>query len=297
MGPEAARRCLLHDVDETVTYRSSQGLRKHKGQGLDYVLERIGEKHNQMEFVSHRILATAACGVDDTFFALIEYKYKSKQPNDDRIRTGYKIMEMDVMYDDTVLKAFGIHERDCLAADDLSAVAQKGSAATTSDATPFPEDDLAPYPQGLSNETALLNQQVWCQARSSGQPEELLDKALDPSFKLWDAFEVLPVLCDPTRAAAQPDACCVKYDSVKDIVRQTKERYDIKYKLIDNAVSLNKNAGFIHWCSRVINRDTKDSFEVEALEVDLFGADGRLKDVWVFRDPMDTERAMLQGQT
>lgn len=35
--------------------------------------------------------------------------------------------------------------------------------------TPFPEGDLAPFPPGLDNETALANARAWCQARSSGK--------------------------------------------------------------------------------------------------------------------------------
>lgn len=57
----------------------------------------------------------------------------------------------------------------------------------------------------------------------TGQPEALLDKALDPSFRLWDAYGVLPVLCDPKRRG-DTDACCVRYDHVQDIIRQTKEK-------------------------------------------------------------------------
>jgi hypothetical protein len=51
-----------------------------------------------------------------------------------------------------------------------------------------------------------------------------LDRALDPSFRLWDAYGVLPVLCDPKRRG-EADACVVKYDQVKDIIRTTKERW------------------------------------------------------------------------
>jgi hypothetical protein len=57
----------------------------------------------------------------------------------------------------------------------------------------------------------------------TGQPETLLDKALDPSFRLWDAYGCLPVLCDPKRKG-EADACVVRYDQVKDIIRTTKER-------------------------------------------------------------------------
>jgi hypothetical protein len=82
--------------------------------------------------------------------------------------TGYKIMVMDVMYDDTTLKVMGIHERNSLAPDDVSAVASMDSAHMAT-ATPFPEDDLAPFPPGLDNEAVLANSRAWCQARSSGK--------------------------------------------------------------------------------------------------------------------------------
>jgi hypothetical protein len=51
----------------------------------------------------------------------------------------------------------------------------------------------------------------------------VLDRTLDPSFRLWDAYGVLPVLCDPNRRG-KVDACVVKYDQVKDIIRSTKDR-------------------------------------------------------------------------
>jgi hypothetical protein len=31
------------------------------------------------------------------------------------------------------------------------------------------------------------------------------------------------------------------------------------------------------------NQETKQPFEIEAIEVDMFGPDGRLKDIWMFR--------------
>jgi hypothetical protein len=55
-----------------------------------------------------------------------------------------------------------------------------------------------------------------------------LDKALDPSFRLWDAYGVLPVLCDPKRRG-EGDSCVVKYDQVKDIIRTTKERWVVGF--------------------------------------------------------------------
>lgn len=100
--------------------------------------------------------------------------------------------------------------------------------------------------------------------------------------------------------------------------------------MIDNAVSLSNNAGFTHWCSRIVDRNTEgaawlccvalppsaarwrrsltpvfqnapprsapmppmsrllacmhaETFSIEAMEVELFGPDGRLTDIWMFR--------------
>jgi hypothetical protein len=50
-----------------------------------------------------------------------------------------------------------------------------------------------------------------------GEPESLLDGALDERFRLWDAYGLLPVLCDPARRA-QPDACVVRCEAVRDII-------------------------------------------------------------------------------
>jgi hypothetical protein len=41
---------------------------------------------------------------------------------------GYKIMEMDVMYDDTCLKVMGLHERSSLSPEDVSVIASLDSA-------------------------------------------------------------------------------------------------------------------------------------------------------------------------
>lgn len=293
-GPEAARHALSDDVDNTVTYRSNQVLRNHHGQGVDYLCRRIGYKHDQMDLLGHTIIATAACSQDDTFFALIKYEYRSKVLGDGRTCVGYKLMEMDVLYDETALRVLGIHERNSLAPDDLTPLASIDTAHAVTAATPFPEDDLSSYPKSLSDEVVLAHSRAWCQARSTGQPEAILDKVLDPSFRLWDGYGVLPVLCDPERRG-KDDACCVHYGQVKEIIRSTKQRYDIKCKLIDNAVALDRNVGFTHWRSRISPKAGGAPFDIEAIEVELFGTDGRIKDIWMFRDPMDVEKQMLQS--
>jgi hypothetical protein len=60
-------------------------------------------------------------------------------------------------------------------------------------------------------------------------------------------------------------------------------------------VSLTHNVAFTHWRSSITNRDSREEFAIEGVEVDLFGPDGRLRDIWMFRDPSDVEEAMLRG--
>lgn len=38
-----------------------------------------------------------------------------------------------------------------------------------------------------------------------------------------------------------------------------------------------------HWCTLCDLQENKDAFEIETLEVELFGPDGRIKDIWMFR--------------
>lgn len=280
--------------DTDCEYRSDEVLRTHTGKGLAYLRKRINRNHERMALQDAKVLASAACPVDDTYFALVEYTYVSKLLPDERPCVAYKVMEMDVLYDDTVLRVMGIHERGQLTPEDVSCIASVDSAHSVCGATPFPHEDLGPYPEHLSNELVLANTAKWCQARSSGQPEELLDGILDPSFRLWDAYGLLPVLCDPARRA-EPDACVVRHKDVKDIIRQTKTRYQIKCKVYDSAVSQTQNVGFTHWRSNITPVGDGTPFTIEGIEVDIFGPDGKLKDIWLFRDPMDFERRTLEG--
>lgn len=53
-------------------------------QGLDYLRKRINRGHERMELKEARVVAGAACPVDDTYFALVEYTYVSKLLDDKR---------------------------------------------------------------------------------------------------------------------------------------------------------------------------------------------------------------------
>jgi hypothetical protein len=77
---------------------------------------------------------------------------------------------MDVLYDDTVLRVMGIHERGQLAPSDVACIASIDTAHTLCTATPFPKDDVTNYPEALNYEKVLDNMNMWCQARSTGNP-------------------------------------------------------------------------------------------------------------------------------
>eukprot|EP00879_Flechtneria_rotunda_P000579 GHRR01000687.1.p1 GENE.GHRR01000687.1~~GHRR01000687.1.p1 ORF type:complete len:358 (+),score=93.51 GHRR01000687.1:1338-2411(+) len=264
--------------------------------GQDYLLARLTDQSKAMELVNHRILASAACSHDDTYFALVEYKYKPKHTPDAFTNVGYKIMELDTMYDDTCLKVTSLSERSSFSPEDLAVMGQSDAGIKAmSSTTPFPEHEVTDYPTGLENEVVVNNLKTWCKARSSGESEVILDSALDHSFKLWDAYGMLPMLCDPARRA-EPDACVVGFTDLKDMIKQTKHRYLVTCKMIDNGVSLDKNVAFTHWCSSITNKQSKQHFNIEGLEVDIFGSDGKLKNIWQFRDPMDFELDMLEGR-
>lgn len=57
-------------------------------------------------------------------YALVQLVYLSPHLSS----VGYSLMEMDVMYDDTVLKVMAIHERKSLAPEDVSVIASLDTA-------------------------------------------------------------------------------------------------------------------------------------------------------------------------
>jgi hypothetical protein len=47
-------------------------------QGRDYLRQKVDERHERLHIEHYQVLATAACPVDDTFFALVEVQYYDK---------------------------------------------------------------------------------------------------------------------------------------------------------------------------------------------------------------------------
>jgi hypothetical protein len=51
----------------------------------------------------------------------------------------------------------------------------------------------------------------------------------------------------------------------------------------DQAVSQDTNVAFTHWRSNITPQGSASPFTIEGIEVDIFGNDGRIKDIWLFR--------------
>jgi hypothetical protein len=269
-----------------------------EGKGLGLIKRHLGAERHKMEVEEWHIIAAAACGADDTYFALVKFTYHLEALHGEHTPyTGYKIFEFDVLLDDTKKLITSVHERSQLSPEDVGTLATVDTAQAMCSLAPFPEKSLKVYPKGLSDDKVKAAAEAWCKARCSGNPEAPLADILDPSFRLHDAYGILPVLCDPRRRFSGDESpCTVPYDQVQDIIAQTKTRYDVECRMIDCAVSSTHNLAFTHWHSNITNKADGAKFGVEGIEVDLFGPDGRIIDIWLFRDPMDFERAMLLGQ-
>lgn len=196
--------------------------------------------------------------------------------------------------------------RSQLAPEDLGGLVSVDSAHRALSATPFPHDRVKAYPPGLNVDVPLNNQRRWCEARCSRNDERAMlfggaDPALDgpaidrQKYRLWDAFGVLPVLCDPSKRAL-PDACVVPGEAVADIIRGAKERFTIDCRLQDAAVSFEKTIAFTRWLSLCEDRRSGEKFRLEGLEAVVFDERGLLTDTWLFRDPTPSERARLTGE-
>jgi hypothetical protein len=290
-GSQAASGALEQYCGPEIVFCRNQALESDKGKGLEFLRQQLDKESSQYQLQDFRIVASAASDQDDTFFGLVEYKYTSKAAGANESCTGYKVLEIDVMMDDGARKVVSLHERGQLSPEDVP----QGAAALCN-STVFPVDRLGSFPSGLEPGTVVDNVRAWCKARSSGESEDVLDGALDSSFRLYDAFGLLPSLVG-SEHTAKPEAAVVPYDKVKELVKQSKSKYEVDCHLVDAAVSQDANVSFSHWRSHFTpSQGDGKKFTMEGIEVEVFGKDGKLSDIWLFRDPMDFEREMLQKQ-
>lgn len=107
----------------------------------------------------------------------------------------------------------------------------------------------------------------------------------------------IKVICDRSRT---PDSCVIGRDAIAEVIAQTHAANTVQCRHLDTAVSADKSVAFTHWRSVIAPKGGQGEgqgaarpYTIDAVEVDLFDDEGRLTDVWLFRDPMLHERAAL----
>ncbi|KAG2483640.1 hypothetical protein HYH03_017517 [Edaphochlamys debaryana] len=189
------------------------------------------------------------------------------------------------------------------------------------------QSQVARFTRGLGAEQLKASSRTWCRARCSGaDARALMDPLVAPEFRLWDAYGLLPLLCavggpheGGTRVAGSMAAmaghrgpgCVAGREAVYGILEAAKAEYDIDVTPIDVAASYTHNVVFTHWkCSMrpkhagagpgqgaaVDGSGRPAVIEQQAIEIDIFDTDGRLTDVWMFRDALDWEKHMVMAR-
>lgn len=288
-GPEAAMPALQSVTDPNIHVLVDSIGHRVSGYGSDALKQMIAEGHKGAEADKAQKLREVICAAndeEDCVFCLLETKYPKA--------AGYQVVKLDVLLDETARRVESLRMRGQQTPSAAEKLARPSEAGyDLHPFTPFPFDHVEKRSAQEMDPSKMQNvSQGWCDARSSGKSEDVLDGILAPDFKLWDAYGVLPVLCDPAKRA-QPDACVVPRAAIKDIVRSMKDRYHISCDLQESAFSTDNNVGFTHWISHITNKQTGEEFKVDGMEVEIYDRDGKLRDIWLFRDPMDFEKDTL----
>lgn len=251
-----------------------------------------------LRFGTYKPIFTACNDDDDVAYALIEVNFVDEQSQN---RKGYQIWKLDIMLDDSVRRVTAVTERGML--DPRGLAGPVGQQAAS-----FPLDLITE--KELDRPKALDAIQSWCRARSSSESEEaVLRPHLAPDFKLWDVSGSLPGLwasergnfnvgaSDAANAKANVDSCALDKIGTLAFIKSGKDNYDMQTTLVDTAVSTTHNIGFTHWRSSLKgkNGETGKDSKVEGMEIEIYSTEGQLKGIWMFRDVMDFERAMLKS--
>jgi len=78
--------------------------------------------------------------------------------------------------------------------------------------------------------------------------------------------------------------------------------YHMECQLVDSAVSTQHNIGFTHWRTKIRHEElgAEGAFVlegketvIEAMDMVVFDASGKIIDIWMLRDPMPEERMMM----
>ncbi|KAG2438495.1 hypothetical protein HXX76_005046 [Chlamydomonas incerta] len=106
--------------------------------------------------------------------------------------------------------------------------------------------------------------------------------------------------------------CVASREAVYDIIENAKAEYDVSLVPLDLAASYSHNVVFNHWRAVMTPKAVEVPagvghqadgegrplpLEQECIEVDIFDAEGRLSDVWMFRDAFEFEKHLIRSRT
>ncbi|PNW81807.1 hypothetical protein CHLRE_06g261050v5 [Chlamydomonas reinhardtii] len=105
--------------------------------------------------------------------------------------------------------------------------------------------------------------------------------------------------------------CVAPREAVYDIIENAKAEYDVNLTPLDLAASYTHNVVFNHWTCVMTPKAVAAEgvghqsdgegrplpLEQECIEVDIFDGEGRLSDVWMFRDAFEFEKHLIRART
>lgn len=334
-GPTPAVMEALAELTDTyATVTSVHPLGRVAHVGMEGMAAKLEVEHDALAKVAAavtgkpsahtpRVAVAAADENADVAFTLLEL------PRADGV-TAYSLLKFDMMLDDTARRVAAVTERQHIG----GAVVGKGDGTPTPLGTNFPMRRLKPWAHPASpkaRDTAAEAMRAWCAARSNSGPtattnaDALLRPLTDVAhLRMYDAYGVLPVICDPkgaldiddeddaspvdrphpadaeakAKAATAPSAyqeCIVGFNQILDIIGTTQMGFNVQCEVVDMAVCQDMAAGFLHWRTQLTNKATGEKGELQGLEVDLFDPEtGKLNAIYLYRDPMEFEEKMLE---
>ncbi|KAG2430663.1 hypothetical protein HYH02_013661 [Chlamydomonas schloesseri] len=105
--------------------------------------------------------------------------------------------------------------------------------------------------------------------------------------------------------------CVAPREAVYDIIENAKAEYTVSLTPLDLAASYTHNVVFNHWKCVMTPKEAQAAgvrhqtdgegrplpLEQECIEVDIFDGEGRLSDVWMFRDAFEFEKHLIRARS
>lgn len=275
-------------TDDLVEFKLYNVVSWEGGKGATALMNHIQRLSRKYQVKKHEILAWGQNSAEDTAFALVEAALEDGS-------TVYQIFKVGILLDETTNCVVDLLVRGHLSEESISHMSHAPWGAKP--ITPFPKDRLVKRTEAFNENVAHRAAAAWCKARCTGESSDLVKPVFDLAhFHLWDAYGVLPVLCDPTKRA-RADACVLDGSKLDDVINAAKQNFDIRCHLVESAASPTHNLCFNQWYSELKDQESNRCYVMEGVEVMLFDAEGRVSDIWMFRDPTDQERNTIVEPT